>query len=220
MEKLSAIKVLGIHGPNAAKVLLLCEELGLPYETETIPLTDVKNPTYVAINPNGRLPSIQDPNAGLTLWESGAIIEYLTEKYDKQLKLSFAPGTSETYHARQWLYYQTTGQGPYYGQAMWFIIYQPLPEARERYVKEVNRVTGVLDGHLALQKPDTDGNVWFLGGRFSYVDIAFLTWQHTAEPRIPNEEFNQDNYPHVKKWVENMLTRPSVKKVLKLQEAK
>lgn len=220
MAEMKTIKVLGVHGPNAGKVIILCEELGLPYETEMIPLTDVKNPNYVAINPNGRLPSIQDPNTDLTLWESGAIIEYLTEKYDKDHKLSFVPGTVEAYHARQWLFYQTTGQGPYYGQAMWFIIYQPLPEARERYVKEVNRVTGVLEGHLAKQKPDADGNSWFLGGRLSYVDIAFFTWQHTAEPRIPNDEFNQDDYPHVKKWCDNMLARPSVKKVLKLQEAK
>lgn len=220
MENIQKIKVLGIHGPNAGKVILLCEELGLPYETETIPLNDVKNPKYVAINPNGRLPSIQDPNTDLTLWESGAIIEYLTEKYDKDHKLSFAPGTTESYHARQWLFFQTTGQGPYYGQAMWFIIYQQLPEARERYVKEVNRVTGVLEGHLARQEPDANGKIWFLGGRISYVDIAFFTWQNTVTPRIPDEEFNQDDYPFVKKWSEEMLARPSVQKVLKLQEAK
>ncbi|KAF4872215.1 Glutathione S-transferase-like protein tpcF [Colletotrichum siamense] len=198
----------------------MAQTLAIPYETEIIPLNDVKNPKYVAINPNGRLPSIQDPNTDLTLWESGAIIEYLTDIYDKTHKLSFEPGTAAAYHARQWLFYQTTGQGPYYGQAMWFIIYQPLPEARERYVKEVNRVTGVLEGHLAKQTPDTDGNSWFLGGRISYVDIAFFTWQHTASPRIPNVEFNQDEFPHVKKWHDNMLARPSVQKVLKLQETK
>lgn len=117
MVEMEAIKVLGIHGPTAGKVILLCEKLALPYETEAIPLTDVKNPNYVAINPDGRLQSIQDPNTGLTLWESGAIIEYLTERYDKTHKLSFVPGTFEAYHARQWLFYQTTGQGPYYGQA-------------------------------------------------------------------------------------------------------
>ncbi|KAK1842398.1 glutathione s-transferase [Colletotrichum chrysophilum] len=192
MTDMKKIKVLGVHGPNAGKVIVLCEELGIPYETEIIPLNDVKNPKYVAINPNGRLPSIQDPNTDLTLWESGAIIEYLTDTYDK------------------WLLYQTTGQGPYYGQAMWFIIYQPLPEARERYVKEVNRVTGVLEGHLAKQTPDADGNSWFLGGRISYVDIAFFTWQNTASPRIPNVEFNQDEFPHVMKWHDNMLARARV----------
>ncbi|EQB47764.1 hypothetical protein CGLO_13072 [Colletotrichum gloeosporioides Cg-14] len=220
MAEMKKIKVFGVHGPNAGKVIVLCEELGIPYETEAIPLNDVKNPKYVAINPNGRLPSIQDPNTDLTLWESGAIIEYLTDTYDKAHKLSFEPGTAAAYHARQWLFYQTTGQGPYYGQAMWFIIYQPLPEARERYVKEVNRVTGVLEGHLAKQTPDADGNSWFLGGRISYVDIAFFTWQHTASPRIPDVEFNQDKFPHVKKWYDNMLARPSVQKVLKLQETK
>lgn len=220
MTDMKKIKVLGVHGPNAGKVIVLCEELGIPYETEIIPLNDVKNPKYVAINPNGRLPSIQDPNTDLTLWESGAIIEYLTDTYDKAHKLTFEPGTAAAYHARQWLFYQTTGQGPYYGQAMWFIIYQPLPEARERYVKEVNRVTGVLEGHLEKQTPDADGNSWFLGGRISYVDISFFTWQHTASPRIPDVEFNQDEFPQVKKWHDNMLARPSVQKVLKLQETK
>ncbi|TVY56765.1 Glutathione S-transferase-like protein gedE [Lachnellula suecica] len=215
--ELQKIKVLGIHGPNAGKVILLCEELGLPYETVTIPFTDVKKPEYVAINPNGRLPSIQDPNTDLTLWESGAIIEYLTEKYDTAHKLSFAPGTPEHYHARQWLFYQTTGQGPYFGQAMWFIIYQPLPEARERYVKEVNRVTGVLEAHLASQKPDEEGSLWFVGGKLSYVDLSFVTWQNTVGSRIPDEEFNQDDYPNVKKWMDTVLARESLKKLLALQ---
>ncbi|EFY85045.1 glutathione S-transferase Ure2-like protein [Metarhizium acridum CQMa 102] len=77
-----------------------------------------------------------------------------------------------------------------------------------------------MEGHPAKQKPDADGNSWFVGGRLSYADIAFFTWQHTAEPRIPNEEFNQDDYPHVKKWLDNLLACPSANKVLKLQEAK
>ncbi|KFH41955.1 Glutathione S-transferase-like protein [Hapsidospora chrysogenum ATCC 11550] len=220
MSALKPIKVWGIHGPNSAKVVILCEELGLPYELDPIPLSDVKDPRYVAINPNGRVPAIEDPNTDIKLWESGAIIEYLTETYDKSLALSFTLGTPDSYHARQWLFYQTTGQGPYYGQSMWFIIYQPIQEARDRYVKEVNRVTGVLEGHLAKQEPDVDGNAWFLGSRFSYVDIAFLTWQNTVGQRIPDAEFNQDNHPHVKKWMDNLLTRPSVQKVLKLQEVK
>jgi glutathione S-transferase len=216
--ELKTIKVLGIHGPNAPKVAILCEELRVPYETVVIPFDDVKKPEYLAINPNGRLPSIQDPNTDLTLWETGAIFEYLTENYDKDHKLSFVSGTAEAYHARQWLFFQVTGQGPYYGQAMWFIVYHPeqLPSARERYVKEVNRVTGVLDGHLAKQNPDADGNSWFIGGRLSYVDIAFVTWQNVAAQRIERDEFNQDDYPYVKKWLDNMLARPSVKKVLQL----
>ncbi|KXH40862.1 hypothetical protein CNYM01_13260 [Colletotrichum nymphaeae SA-01] len=105
MVDMKSIKGLGVYGPNAGKVILLCEELGLLYETEIIPLNDVKNPKYVAINPNGRLPSIQDPNTDLTLWESGAIIEYLTDKYYKAHKLSFELGIAAAYYARQWLFY-------------------------------------------------------------------------------------------------------------------
>ncbi|KAL2202667.1 glutathione S-transferase [Sarocladium strictum] len=218
MSAAKPITIYGIHGPNAGKVILLCEELNIPYEPVPIPLTDVKRPDYVAINPNGRLPSIKDPNTGLTLWESGAIIEYLTETYDKDLKLSFEPGTELGYHARQWLYYQTTGQGPYFGQAMWFIIYQQIPEARARYVKEVNRVTAVLEGHLEKQRPDVEGNVWFLGGKMSFVDIAFFTWQNTAAPRIPDDEFDMAKYPVMNKWMGVMLERENVKKLLKMQE--
>lgn len=217
MSDLRKIKLYGVHGPNAGKVILLLEELGLPYETDPIPLTDVKNPRYVAINPNGRLPAIHDPNTDLTQWESGAIIEYLTETYDKEFKLSFKLGTADSYHARQWLYYQTTGQGPYYGQAMWFSIYQKIPEARERYVKEVNRVTAVLEGHLTKQKADVDGNVWFLDGRLSYVDLAFFTWQNTVSPRIPDEEFDMAKYPHFNKWMKALHERDSVKKLLLMQ---
>jgi len=87
---------------------------------KSVPLTDIRKSEYLAINPNRRLPSIRDPNSGITLWESGAIIEYLIERYDTRRKLSFAPGTLESFHGKQGLYFQVTGQGPYYGQAAWF----------------------------------------------------------------------------------------------------
>jgi len=62
------------------------------------------------------MPAIHDPNRDLTLWESGAIIEYLIEVYDKKQKLSFPAGSNEAYLAKQWLYFQVSGQGPYFGQ--------------------------------------------------------------------------------------------------------
>jgi len=216
--ELKTIKVLGVHGPNAPKVSILCEELGFPYEAVDIPFDDVKKPYYLAININGRLPSLQDPNTDLTLWETGAILEYLTETYDKDHKLSFPAGSAEFYHARQWLYFQTTGQGPYYGQAMWFIVYhhEQLPSARERYVKEVGRITSVLNDHLAMQKPDADGNLWLVGSKLSYADLAFVTWQNTVNQQIKKDEFDPDKYPHTQKWLKTMLARPSAKKILKL----
>jgi glutathione S-transferase len=110
---LKPIKVWGQGGPNPPKVAMVLEELGIPYEIEPLPISEVKSPKYLAINPNGRLPAIQDPNTGITLWESGAIVEYLIETYDKEYKLSFPAGTTEYFHAKQWLFFQTTGQGPY-----------------------------------------------------------------------------------------------------------
>ena len=65
----------GILGPNPGKVSILLTELGIPFDTVTIPMIDVKKPIYTALNPNGRLPTLLDPNTGLKIWESGAIIE-------------------------------------------------------------------------------------------------------------------------------------------------
>lgn len=207
----------GDHGPNPRKVAMILEELGLPYQVNPIPLSDVKKPEYVSINPNGRLPAIQDPNTGITLWESGAILEYLVDRYDKEQRFSFAPGTPESYHAKQWLHFQASGQGPYYGQAVWFRKYHPeqVPSAVERYIKEINRVSGVLDGHLAQQKQEHGGSdgPWLVGNKFSYADIAFIPWQASVSRILEKDEYNEDDYPHVKEWLSKMISRETVKTV-------
>jgi glutathione S-transferase len=110
----------GPLGPNPGKVYMILKELGVPFETIATPLSEVKSPAYTKINPNGRLPALHDPNTDLTIWESGAIIEYLIEKYDSENKLSFPHGTKEYWLSKQWLYFQMSGQGPYYGQA-WYV---------------------------------------------------------------------------------------------------
>ena len=212
-SQIRPINVWGKGGPNPPKVVILLEELGLPYEVIAVPLSDTKKPEYLVINPNGRLPTIYDPNTDLTLWESGAIIEYLIERYDTTRRLSFAPGTAESYHTKQWLFFQTTGQGPYYGQAAWFKKFhsERLPSALERYTKEINRVTGVLEGHLARQKvaAGSDGP-WLVGYKFSCADIAFISWQTIITGVIGKDEFNPDDFPHVKQWLGNMTSREAV----------
>ncbi|MCJ1395515.1 hypothetical protein MMC18_008401 [Xylographa bjoerkii] len=210
-NQIKPIKVWGKGGPNPPKVAMILEELGVPYNAEAVPLADIKKPEYLAINPNGRLPSIHDPNTGITLWESGAIVEYLIERYDEKHKLSFEPGTAETYHAKQWLYFQASGQGPYYGQYGWFRLFAPeeIPSVLDRYAKEVNRVTAVLEGHLSKQK---EGEEWLVGGRCSYADIAFISWQMTIAKVTRKEEYDVDNYPHVKAWIAKMLEREGTKK--------
>lgn len=85
---------------------MLAEEIGLSYELKDVDFADVKKPDFLALNPNGRMPVIQDPNNDLTLWESGAIIEYLVATYDTERKVSFEPGSKEAYLAKQWLFFQ------------------------------------------------------------------------------------------------------------------
>jgi glutathione S-transferase len=218
--QIKPIKVWGQGGPNPPKVSIMLEELGLPYEVIPIPYSDIKKPEYIAINPNGRIPAIFDPNTDITLWETGAIIEYLIERYDTEHRLSFAPGTPEFYHAKQWLYFQTTGQGPYYGQLSWFSKFhsEKLPSAIERYTKEVNRVTGVLDRHLAEQKQQHAGSAgsdgpWLVGNKMSYADIAFIPWQRIAGTMLGKDDFDEDEFPHVKEWLGKMTSRKAVKTV-------
>ncbi|KAL2199884.1 glutathione S-transferase [Corynascus similis CBS 632.67] len=219
---LKPITLYGKGGPNPPKVAIILDELGLPYEIDAVPFSDVKKPEYLAINPNGRLPSIRDPNANLTLWESGAIVEYLIEKYDTNHKLSFPAGSNEAYLAKQWLFFQTTGQGPYYGQAVWFTKFHPenLPSAIDRYTNEIKRVTGVIEGHLARQKEEHgakegfDGP-WLVGNKLSYADIAFLPWQFFAKNIIGKTgKYDEDEFPLVKEWVGKLLARESAKKAL------
>jgi glutathione S-transferase len=106
MASIKPVEIYGKHGPNPPKVRMLAEELGLPYDLKDVSFADVKKPEFLALNPNGRMPAIHDPNTDLTLWESGAIIEYLVEKYDTERKVSFEPGSKEAYLAKQWLYFQ------------------------------------------------------------------------------------------------------------------
>ncbi len=114
------------------------------------------------------------------MWESGAIIEYLIERYDTGNNLGFPQGTPEYYHAKQWLFFQTTGQGPYYGQAGWFRMFhaEKIPSAIERYAKEVNRVTGVLETHLAKQKVNAAGDgPWVCVPHDLHVRLSMLADQ-------------------------------------------
>lgn len=217
-SELKPIKVWGSGSTNPPKVAMILEELSLPYEVIPVPYSDVKEPEYTAINPNGRLPAIHDPNTNIPLWESGAIIEYLIEKYDTKHLISFTPGTADYFHAKQWLFFQTTGQAPYYGQAAWFLKFhhERLPSALDRYVKEVNRVSGVLDSWLAKQmeeNPSTDGP-WLVGNKISYADISFIQWQRVIGMFLSADQYNIKAYPLLEEWMGKILARDAVKRAL------
>ena len=163
-------------------------ELGLTYESVYLDFQkgEHKAPEFTKYNPNGRIPAIIDHgNNDFVLWyvqsacnvkdgrsqsfirESNAILQYLVDKYDKDHKIS-ATG-DERYHELQWLYFQASGQGPYFGQAGWFLIYHPekIPSAVERYRNETKRVFGVLESVLSKQE-------WLVGGKATIADLSFI----------------------------------------------
>jgi glutathione S-transferase len=191
-------------GPNPWKVAIILEELELPYEN-TFPAP--KEEPYLSINPNGRLPAIDDPNTGIKIWESGAIIQYLIENYDKEGKISYGK-TPERWYENQWLAFQISGQGPYFGQAAWFGNFHPekLPSATERYIKEIERVTMVLD--TWLQK-----NEYLVGDKCTYADLSFVTWAAIV-PWLTAGQDVTSKYKAYTAWMGKLTERPSVKKVL------
>ena len=87
--------------------------------------TALKEAPFTDLNPNGRAPAIEDPNTGLTIWESGAIVEYLIEQYDKDEKLHYDT-LRERNLQRQYVFFQVSGQGPYFGQAAWYVLLHSL----------------------------------------------------------------------------------------------
>ncbi|OJZ83795.1 hypothetical protein ASPFODRAFT_49233 [Aspergillus luchuensis CBS 106.47] len=202
--------------PNPSKVLIILEELNLPYESSWVELDGLKTKPFTDVNPNGRVPAIIDLNTGLTLWESGAIVQYLIDTYDKDRKISYNT-FPEQYQLIQWSYFQASGQGPYFGQSAWFNIfhekiYGESPEsAKVRYGAEVKRVAGVLDSVLK----DRD---WLVGDKCTYADLAFVMWNTQIAFFMSGREGDQawrpEEFPHFTRWQEAMLARESVKKVV------
>lgn len=189
--------------PNGHKVSVALEELGLPYETRRIDLAahEQKEPWFLAINPNGRIPAIVDREADLTIFESGAILIYLAEKTGR-LMPSEPVGR---YQTLQWLMFQMGGVGPMMGQANVFHRYAPekIPFAIERYQRESRRLFTVLDGHLADRE-------WLAGDAYSIADIANWCWVRThAWSGVEIEDLE-----HLSAWVKRIDGRPAARRGL------
>ncbi|KAI9067088.1 glutathione transferase Ure2p class [Trametes sanguinea] len=204
--------------PNGWKVMIVLEELGLSYEHKFLDFSkgEQKSPEYTKYNPNGRIPALIDHRANdFVIWESNAIISYLVEQYDPEHKISFDRFEDKIIQL-QWLFFQASGQGPYFGQAGWFALFHPekVPSAIERYQKEILRVFGVLEGVLSKQ-------AWLVGDKCSVADMSFITWTDAAITwPLVKEGFNfEAEFPAVAKWHGAMTNRDSVKKVFAIRKA-
>lgn len=104
--------------PNGIKISILLEELGLPYKVTSLKFSknEQKQPDFLEINPNGRIPALTDKFTDgkvIRLFESGSIMQYLVDRYDKDHKLSYPAGTRQYIETTNWLFFQNAGQWLY-----------------------------------------------------------------------------------------------------------
>ena len=225
--------------PNGFKVAVVLSELGLDYHTFNVDLArhEERLPGYVELNPNARIPAIIDhDNNNFTLWESGAIIEYIckrpqTLERSPSLAKQLIGGDSLQVQAQinAWVYFQASGHAPIIGHALQFRYIEgtsPAPGislVAERFLAEAKRVAGVLEVYLAekreqlTQDMDDDDDefltrpVWLVGDSITLADLAFIPWNHILT------QLGIDlmgDFPEVFDWTQRIVSRPKVKEAL------
>jgi GSH-dependent disulfide-bond oxidoreductase len=191
--------------PNGHKITIFLEEAALPYRIVPVNISKGEQfkPDFLAISPNNRMPAIvdhdpRDGSAPISIFESGAILLYLAEKVGEFLPTDVRGRVQVT----EWLFWQMAGLGPMAGQNHHFVQYAPekIPYAIGRYVKETNRLYGVLDKRLSAHE--------FVTEQYSIADMAIYPWV------VPYERQGQklEDFPHLKRWFEAMRDRPAVKR--------
>lgn len=185
--------------PNGWKVSVALEELALPYDAHALDMMQRKEPWYLKINPNGRIPAIIDHDANdFVVFESGAILIYLAEKTGKLMPAD-SLGRSRVI---QWVMFQMAGIGPMMGQANVFHRYWPekIPSVIARYQNECRRLFEVLDAHLADDE--------YIAGEYSIADIATWCWLRI----FPWTGASTEGLEHLNRWLESVATRPAVRR--------
>ena len=188
--------------PNGHKITIYLVETGLAYKIIPVNISkdDQLEPEFLAISPNNRIPAIVDREpigggAQIAVFESGAILQYLAEKTGKLMPSNLRG----RYEVIQWLFWEMGGLGPMAGQNHHFSQYAPekIPYAIDRYVRETNRLYGVLNKHLADRA--------FIAGDYSIADIAAYPWI------VPHQRQGQslEDFPHLKRWFEAIRSRPA-----------
>ena len=193
--------------PNGWKISIALEELRLPYTTRLLTLSKLeqKEDWFLEINPNGRIPAIIDhDNDDFVVFESGAILIYLAERYGDEKTGKLLPAEPKARsQVLQWLMFQMSGIGPMMGQANVFFRYAPekIPYAITRYQREVRRLFEVLERQL-------QDNAFIAGPDYSIADIALFPW-------IAGHEWSGvsiDGLPSLQRWLELIGNRPAVQK--------
>ena len=187
--------------PNGHKISCTLEELALDYAVKPVNLAkgEQKQPEYLALNPNGRIPTIVDhDNDDFVVFESGAIMIYLAEKTGKLMPTD-DKGRSKVI---QWLMFQMAGIGPMMGQANVFSRYFPekIQPAIDRYQNESRRLFEVLDSRL--------GQSEWLADDYSIADIANWCWVRTYKW----SGVSRDGLKNLDRWMMAMKERPALQR--------
>jgi GST-like protein len=207
------LQLYSLPTPNGVKVSIMLEEIGLPYEPHLIDIgkNESWTPEFLALNPNGKIPAIIDPDGPggkpLGLFESGAILLYLAEKTGKLLPA----GAGLRYETIQWVFFQMAFIGPMFGQVGYFYKFagREIEDKRplERYRDESKRLLGVLETRLK-DRP------WVMGD-YTIADVATLGWVRNLVGFYGARELVEfDSLKHVPAWLERGLARPAVQRGL------
>ncbi|KOS17347.1 Disulfide-bond oxidoreductase YfcG [Escovopsis weberi] len=221
--------------PNGIKISILLEELGLEYkvsppavlplrqdhrqgerrgadqqQTHAIDITtnEQKKDWFLAINPNGRIPALTDTwhdGSEVAIFESGAIMEYLVDRYDTEHRVSYPRDTKEHWQVSSWVMWQMGGLGPMQGQSNHFKRYAPekIQYGIERYGNETRRLYSVMDAHLAKSPSG-----FLVGDRCTAADISCWGWVAS----YAWAGIKMDGYPALKAWLYKLLERPGFEK--------
>lgn len=204
--------------PNGWKVSIALEECGFEYNLIPIDIGggDQFTAEFLRISPNNRMPAIvdHDPIGGgepLALFESGAILEYLADKAGQFLPVS----GPQRYRVLQWVHWQMANLGPMMGNANHFKNYgkniaddpKQLEYGTKRFVGEVDRLAGVMDAQLGA-------NQFLAGADYSIADMITWPWAMLLNRLIDEDVWTQ--FPHVKRWVDEVGARPAVAKGFKV----
>jgi len=195
--------------PNGRKVSIMLEALGLPYQVHEIDITagDQFQADFIAVSPNNKIPAIVDPRGPdgkpIRIFESGAILIYLAEKYDRFLPREPRQKTE----VMEWLMWQMGGFGPFLGQAHHFNFFAAvkIDYAVERYNKEAQRLWQVLNDRLGQQK---DQGFDYVCEQLSIADFAIYPWA----TRYQRQNIEPKQFPHVHNWMTLMASQDFVQK--------
>lgn len=189
--------------PNGHKAAIMLEETGLPYEVRLVDIEkgDQHRAEFLALNPNGKIPVIVDPDRKRTVFESGAILFYLADR-SGVLKPENPDEASRTL---QWTLFQAAHLGPMLGQLWHFKVFasERLPYAIGRYERESKRLLDVLDGEL-VKRP------YLAGSRYGIADVMTWPWINA----LPKLGLTLDATPHLHRWYAGIAERPAVRRGL------